>query len=281
MSIYVKTGSALTHLQNILDRNTTSYQKTLDQLSSGNKYTSVGDNPIDVCKSAKLQVRIDSNSKASANVNVGQNMLSMTEGYHDTIVSNIERIRDLSVQAASGTYASDSINAILIEIKGRLDYIDKISSSASFAGVGLLDGSSSSVFLQIGPNTDSTMNVGESLIDTHTTALGIDLGAATADTWTGADAQAYLTRLDTATGTLTGANAKIGGYMNRLDSVSESLSKLNDNLTETKSTITDTNVATATADMVKYQILQNASVNILVQANQISSMALQLLKYVK
>jgi len=278
MSIYVKSGSALTYLQSILNGNTNSYQKTLDQLSSGNKYTSVGDNPIDVCESARLQVRIDSNATASANVNVGQNMLSMTEGYHSTIISNIERIRDLSVQAANGTYASDSIGAILTEIKGRLDYIDKISSSANFTGVGLLDGSSSSIFLQIGPASDSTMKVGESLIDTHTAALGIDLGSVTADTWTGADAQAYLDHLDTATNTLTNADAKIGGYMNRLDSVSQSLTTMNDNLTETKSTITDTETAETTADMVKYQILQQASASILVQANQIPSMALELLK---
>lgn len=278
MSIYVKSGSALTYLQSILDNHTTSYQKNMEQLSSGNKYTSVGDNPIDVCESAKLQVRIDSNTKAKSNIDVGKQVLSMAEGYHETITSNIQRIRELSVQAANGTYTSDSIAGILSEIQKRLEYIDKISTSTNFDGVGLLDGSSSSIFLQIGPFSDSTMTVGDSLIDTHSAALGIDLTGVTAATWTQTDAQTYIDNLDNATQALTDSDAKIGGYLSRLDAVSQSLTKMSDNLAANKSTITDTDVAASTADMVKYQILQNASANILVQANQIPAMALSLLK---
>jgi len=278
MSLYVKSGSTSTYLQSILNKNTDSYQKTMEQLSSGNKYTSVGDNPIDVCESAKLQVRIDSNTQATSNVNIGQDMLSMTEDSHATISSNIQRIRDLSVEAASGTYSSDDIGAILKEIKGRLENIDKMSSTTDFAGVGLLDGSSSSIFLQIGANTSSTMDVGDAFIDTHSTALGIGLDSTvTADTWTSEDAKAYLTNLDNATSTLSSADAKIGGYINRLDSVSQSLTKMNDNLTDNKSNISDTDTAAACADMVKYQILQEVSASILTQANQIPALALELL----
>lgn len=277
MSIYVKSGSALTYLQSTLGENTTSYQKTLDQLSSGNKYTSVGDNPINVCQSAKIQVRIDSNTQAEKNINIGKNVLSMAEGYHDTITSNLQRIRDLTVEAANGTYASDSIGAILTEIQKRLDYIDQISTSVNFDGVKLLDGSSSSIFLQVGPYSDSTMNIGEALISTNTAALGINLSSVTVDTWTNTDAQAYLDRLDSATGKLLDSDMKIGGYLNRLDSVASSLGKMNDKLTLNKSAITDTDVAESTADMVKFQILQEASASILTQANQVSSLALQLL----
>lgn len=278
MSIYIKAGSAITYLQSILNNNTNSYQRNMEQLSSGNKYTKVGENPINVCESAKLQVRIDSNNQAVDNINVGQSMLSMTEGYHNTIISNIQRIRDLSQQAANGTYGSDSIDNILNEIRGRLEYIDKISGSASFDGVGLLDGTSSSIFLQIGANTESTMSVGDALIDTHTSTLGIDLSpTVTGNTWTHEDAQSYLENLDDASQTLLDADAKIGGYLNRLDTASQSLSEMNDNLTENKSIITDTDVAAATAEMVKNQILQEASASVLLQANQVSSWALQLL----
>lgn len=278
MSIYVKSGSALTYLQSTLNTNTTSYQRTIDQLSSGNKYTSVGDNPINVCQSAKIQVRIDSNTQAANNVEIGKNVLSMAEGYHNTITDNLQRIRDLTMQAANGTYASDSIGAILTEIHDRLDYIDKISSSVNFDGVKLLDGSSSSIFLQIGPYSDSTMNIGEALIDTHPTMLGIDLGSVTADTWTNTDAQSYLDRIDAAARRLINSDVKIGGYLNRLDSVAQSLQKMNDNLTLNKSAITDTDIAESTAEMVKFQILQEASASILTQANQIPAMALGLLK---
>lgn len=278
MSIYIKAGSAITYLQSILNNNTNAYQKNLEQISSGNKYTKVGENPINVCESVKLQVKIDSNNQASDNISVGQSMLSMTEGYHSTIIANIQRIRDLSQQAANGTYGSDNIDAILSEIKGRLGYINKISSTASFDGVGLLDGSSSSIFLQIGSVTDATMDVGDALIDTHTANLGIDLPpTVTGANWDETQVRSYLTSLDNASQSMLDADAKIGGYLNRLDAASLSLSKMNDNLTENKSIITDTDVAAATADMVKNQILQEASASVLLQANQVSSWALQLL----
>lgn len=210
MSIYIKAGSAITYLQSILDNNTNAYQKNMEQISSGNKYTKVGENPISVCESVKLQVKIDSNNQASDNISVGQSMLSMTEGYHNTIISNIQRIRDLSQQAANGTYGSDNIDAILSEIKGRLGYINKISSTASFDGVGLLDGSSSSIFLQIGSVTDATMDVGDALIDTHTANLGIDLPpTVTGANWDETQVRSYLNSLDNASQAMLDADAKI------------------------------------------------------------------------
>ena len=277
MSIYIKTGSALTYLQSILSGQTTSYQKSLEQLSSGNKYTSVGDNPIEVCESAKLQVKINSNKQASANVDIGKDMLSSTESYQNTILSNIQRIRDLSVQAASETYTTTDKDAILSEIKARLNFIDNTSSSANFDGVKLMDGSSSATFLQIGSNSSAIMPIGDALIDTHANALGIDLPGVTGANWTTANIKTYITNLDTATDTLLAAGAKIGGYLNRLDTASQNITKMNENLIENKSVISDTDTAKACADLVKYQILQQGSASILTQANQASSWALQLL----
>ena len=277
MSIYIKSGSALPYLQSILNGQTTSYQKSLEQLSSGNKYTSVGDNPIEVCESAKLQVRINSNKQASDNVSIGKDMLSSTENYQDIMLSNIQRIRDLTVQAASETYTATDKDAILSEIKARLNFIDSTSTSANFDGVKLMDGSSSATFLQIGSNSDATMPIGDALIDTHANALGIDLPGVTGATWTTADIQTYIGNLDTATDTLLAAGAKIGGYLNRLDTASQTLTKMNENLIENKSVISDTDTAKACADLVRYQILQQGSASILVQANQAASWALQLL----
>lgn len=278
MSIYVKSGSALTYIQSVLNDHTDSYQKSMERLSSGNKYASVGENPVNVCTSAKLQVKIDSNSQALDNVNLGQDMLSMTEGYQTEIMSNIQRIRDLSLQAANGTYDDANKDAILSEIRARLTYIDKISTSANFNGVGLLDGSSSNIFLQIGPNSDATIDIGDALIDTHTTALGIDLPPTiTGANWTPTDITNYLDSLDTATDTLLDSRVQIAGYSSRLEAVSQSLTTMNDNMIQNKSAITDTDTAKECADMVRYQIMQEATASILVQANQASSLALQLL----
>lgn len=280
MSIYAKSGSTFTYLQSILDTHTALYQKSMDQLSSGNKYPSVGDNPMLVCESAKLQVKIDANSKASDNVNVGKDMLSMAEEYQGNIMSQIQTIRDDCIQISNGTYKDDDKDLILKDIRTRLSYIDDTASSTNFNKINILDGSASNVFFQVGPITDATMNVGSALIDVHPAALDIDLDPSiTGSNWSLTDIGNYMDKLDTATTTLLGTRAKLGGYLNRLDSLSDILTNMNDNLVNNKSVISDTDTAEASADLVKYQILQQASSSILAQANQVPTWALQLLKH--
>lgn len=278
MSIYIKAGSTITHLQDILARQTTSYQKSMEQISSGNKYTSVADDPISVCESAKLAVKISSNEQAASNVEVSKNMLTMAEEYQEDISSNLMRIRDLCIQAANEAYSSDDKDLILKELRARLNYIDSTADTANFNGINLLNGDSADIFLQIGASSDATMDVGDALIDVHTDALGIYLDdSVTGKTWTNEDIQSYINSIDAATTTLLGTNAKLGGYLNRLDFVSGTLANMGANLVENKSLISDTDVAEASADMVRYQIMQEASASILMQANQVPSWALQLL----
>lgn len=278
MTMNVNPGSALTYLQSFLDSHTTSYQKTMDQLSSGTKFTSVGDDPVDVCETAKLTVEINANSQASANVDLGKDMLSMAEGTQEDIISNLERIRDLCVQASNGTYSSNDKDAILEEIRARLSYVDGAANSTNFNGINIADGSNSSLSLQIGTNSNATMNIGNALIDVHTTALGINIDSSvTGATWTNDDMNNYVKQIDTATNKLLDTCAQIGGYMNRLDTVSDTLNNMKNNLTSNKSIISDTDTAAASADLVKYQILQQASVSILAQANQVPTWALALL----
>lgn len=278
MSIYIKFGSVSTYLQSILERQTTSYQKSMDQLSSGNKYNSVGDNPISVCTSAKLGVKISANDMAASNVKVGENMLTMAEESQDNVISNLERIRDLCVQAATGTYTSEDKEGLLKELRARLSYIDSAAESTNFNTINLMDGSGSSIFLQIGVSSDATMDVGDALIDVHPETLNIDLDdTVTGETWTTDDIKTYMDSVDNAVDTLLASRAKLGGYLNRLDFVSGTLSVMGDNLAENKSLISDADVAESSADMVRYQILQEASASILTQANQVPSWALKLL----
>lgn len=279
MSIHISQGSALTYLRSMLDDHTTSYQKSMEQLSSGKKYTTVGDDPISVCESAKLDVKINANDRASSNIGVGQDMLTMAQDDQLNFVSNIERIRALCVQASNGTYTSDDKDLILKEIRARLNFIDDSADSTNFNDIYLLDGSAQGTFLQIGTNANNKMDVGDALIDAHTAALGIDLpGSVTGANWTNQDIGDYIDNLDTATVTLLNANAKIGGYLNRLDFASSTLTSMNNNLTENKSIISDADAAEASADMVRYQVLQQASVSVLAQANQVPTLALKLLE---
>lgn len=277
-SLNAVTGSTLNQLQSYLNDHSTSYQKTMEQLSSGEKYTSMKDNPFEVSKSVKLSVQINTNDRASSNVAIGQDVLSLAADSENSVVDNISRIHDLCLQISNGTYSSQDKDAILEEIKSRLSYIDTVSSTTKFNGKNLLDGSSSSMTLQVGSKSTNTLSVGDALMDVSTTALGINLNSVTsADTWTTTDINTYMDQLDKASNELINSSSKIGAYQNRLSTISQSLSSMNTDLTQKKSDIMDVDVAAATSDLVKYQILQEYSVNILTQANNISSLALNLL----
>lgn len=273
-----KLGSTMTHLLNYLNEHTTSYQKTMEQLASGNKYSSINDAPVEVSESIKLAVQIQTNKRADSNIQLGQDMLSMTEQYQEDNVSNINRIRDLCMQALNGSYTATDKDAMLNEIRARLAYMDQTANNANFDGIHLLDGSASPMNLQIGTTSNDTMNVSAAFIDSHTTALGINLpGTVTGANWTNAQINAYVNNLDTASNTLIGVCTQIGGYMNRLTSVSDTLDATNTNLSEKKSVIADADVAASSAKLVQYQIAQQASVSIYAQTNQMSSLALTLL----
>lgn len=281
MSMYITSGMASVYIQNTLNINTTGYQKSMEQLSSGSRFTSVGDDPIGVSKTAKVAKQISSNTQAMANVKVGDDLLTMTEAAQNDIIENLVRIRDLCVQAANGSYTPANKDAILIEIRARLDYVNNAASSTNFNGRNLLDGSNPNLSLQIGVNSSNTLNVGSALIDARPAALGgdITLGpAVTGATWTNPVVNAYISKIDAAITQLTNAGVKIGGFRNRLDMSTNTLTSMDDNLKEKKSLISDADVAKSSADLLKYQILQEASINILTQANQVPAWAFSLLR---
>lgn len=280
MTIQSTAGSALTYLQSYLSQHTSSYNKSMDQLSSGNKNPNFGDNPVEVSKSAKFSVGISANNRASDNVNLGKDLLSTAETTQETIVSNVGRIRDLCVQAANGTYTASDKDAIILEIKSRLEYIDSTADTTKFNGIKLMDGSANALTLQIGTNSDAIMDVGDGLINVHTNAAGLDIAlpaGTTGATWTTAAIGTYMDKLDAATTRLITASDTLGAYQNRLDFASDTLNSMNQNLTSAKSQVTDTDTAEVSANLVRYQVLQQASVSILAQANQIPAMALALL----
>lgn len=279
MSLSSLTSSTMGRLQNYLDIHTNDYQDTMDKLSTGNKYTNTKDNPVAVCDSAKLAVKINTNNTANSNVELGNDVLTLAEESQGTIISSLTRINDLCVQILNDAYSTDDKNSILEEIKARLDSIDSLANGTAFNDIKLLDGSADSLTLQVGTRSNDTIVVGSALIDATTEGLDINLDDVhSIDDWPTEDIQDYKTKLETATGTLINSSSKLGAYQNRLTFVSDTLTSVNNNLTQKKSVISDADVAEESANLIKYQILQQASVSIFTQANQVSSMALSLIQ---
>ncbi len=288
MAIVVNTNVASLIAQNNLAKNNTALEKTLQKLSSGSKINSAKDDAAGLSIAESLKTQISGNKKVTQNAQDGQNLLAVAEGNMVTAVSNLQRIYELCLQAANGTYNESAKDTILMEIKERLDSVQNISLSANFNGIQLLGQpeagkTTKHLILQVGIGSDKSINtidVGDSLIDVTISTLGGDIRISAGQSganWSIDEILKYMPKINTAIDTITNGRSKIGAYGNRLESIVDNLAVMNENLEQSKSRILDTDIAESSSDMVKYQILQQSSAAVLMQANQTPALALQLL----
>jgi len=280
MSVVVNNNIASLIAQRNLNSNTDNLVKSIERMSSGYRINHAADDAAGLSISENLRAQIRGNAKAMNNIQDGINMLTIAEGGLSVIGENIQRIRELCVQAANETNATSEKNAILSEIDARILDINRIASSAQFNGISLLDGTLSSAKLQVGANSVASINV----IDISTvlsnasdaSTIGISLTASGA-TWSGDNIRSYLDSLDAGLTTINNRRSQLGAYQNRLESALENLNIMNENLRASESRIRDLDVAEESANMAKQQILQQASASVLAQANRIQQIALPLI----
>ena len=282
MSVVVNTNLSSAMVQRNLSRATLELGKTMQKLSTGMKINSAGDDAAGLSLSEKLKSHIDSSEITKQNALSGINMLQVAEGDLSVIQNNLQRMRDLSIQAANGVYSSSERKFIDQEFQQRVKEIDRISTSSQFSDLFLLNGSlgtaGTGLKLQIGtyatPATTNTIDISSSFVTTNTLALGLS----TAKVTTVATALSAITSLDAAITTISSRRSLIGANINRLQSTIERIDTRKENLQASYSTIRDTDVAKETANLSKQQVLQQSGAMLLKQANQSTQIALQLLQ---
>ncbi len=280
MSITVNTNMQALRIQANLTTATNKMNIAMERMSSGSRINKASDDAAGYAVSTKLTARISCSKVASDNTQMGQDLLASAEGSLDVIQSNLSRIRELVEQASNGTYSTDDLSGIAAEVSARMSQIDSLSTSASFNGKKLLDGSSSTgITLQVGTQSTDTLQLsGDIFARVSTSSLSI---SGLSGVITGGDVSeisAYLATLDSAINTVTNRITAIGAASNRLDAVAESLEVQQTNLSSALSTIKDADVAEESASYVQQQILQSASASLLVQANSAPQIALELIK---
>lgn len=285
MGITVNTNMQALRIQQNLDKATSRMNTSMERMASGSKINSAKDDAAGLAVSTTLKNTISSSKVASSNVHIGSDMLSSVEGTLNVISENLGRIRDLTEQAANGTYSSDDLTAIASEVSKRIDMIDKLANSTSFNGIKLLDGSATAGFtVQIGTGSDTSVDqltlessifaeVDLSSLDDATTGL-----AATIEAGVSADTAEFLATIDTVVKDLTTRVTSIGAAQNQLAAVADGLTVQQQNLTSALSTIKDADIAEESAAYVQQQILQSASASLLIQANSAPQIALTLIK---
>ena len=286
MSIVVNNNIASLIAQRNLSTNSGNLVKSIERLSSGFRINRASDDAAGLSISENLRGQIRGNKQAINNIQDGINLLQIAESSLSVINENIQRIRELAVQAANDTNSSVEKDAILCEVNARLADIDRIAKATKFNNIKLLDGTASAV-LQVGADSELSTNTIEienavlsratvSCIGTSASANGLAL-TATGANWSSNGIRLYMDVLDAALSDITTRRSNLGAYQNRLESALENLTIMNENIQNAESRVRDLDVAKETANMTKYQILQQASASVLAQANALPQVALKLL----
>ncbi|HSA05897.1 MAG TPA: flagellin [Candidatus Gastranaerophilales bacterium] len=283
MSIIINTNVSSILVQRSLSTSTHNIQSSLEKLSTGYRINKAADDAAGLSISESLKAQARGSQVAAANAQTGINLLQTAEGDLAIIQENLQRIRDLAIQAANGTNGSAERTAIQAEVQQRVTEIDRLADSSAFNGIKLLDGSATSdLKIQIGANSNPSLNSigitsGENPLESASaSSLGMTTALATAFGNTGA-AASFITQIDDAISNVSSRRSTIGSIQNRLESAIQSLNIQYENMSASESRIRDVDVADEAAKLTKNQILQQASASLLAQANQAPSIALSLI----
>lgn len=242
---------------------------SLERLATGYRINRAADDAAGLSISETLITQIRGYEQSVRNAQDGYSMLSVAEGATATISENLQRIRELTVQAGNDTLGSSERDAISQEINQRLEDIDRIADSTTFGQVHLLNDTAPTTFnLQIGPNgtSNDVLDVAPALGDAASTALGLTQPG-NVDLSDGTTARQFLDDVDAAISSLNSRRSTLGAMMNRLDSVVDNLSTSAMNVAAANSRIRDTDIASETSRYIRNQLLQQFDVSLMAQVN--------------
>ena len=276
----VLTNTASLQAQRNLASSQSALSGAIGRLSSGMRINSAADDAAGLGISENLQADVQSLGQAQRNTNDGISMSQVAEGSMNDMQNIVSRMRELAVQSSNSTLGSAERGYIQTEYTQLSSEINRISGVTSFNGQNLLDGTASAgLTFQVGINNTSNDRIALSITKLTTSTLGSSsLHIASASLSTVTNAQAAIGTFDKAMQQLSQARAKLGATQNRMQVTVSNLSVTSDNLTAANSQIRDVDIASETSEMSKDQILSQAGLAVLSQANQIPQAALTLLR---
>jgi flagellin len=241
------------------------------RLSSGLRIAAAADDAAGLGISERMRAQVRSLQQAGRNASDGISLVQTAEGTLNELNSNLVRMRELAIQASNGTLNDGDRAVINTEFTNLIEEIDRVANQATFNGVSLFDGTTTTLTFQVGAEAGETIDV--TLEDLSSATLGIST-----DVLTATSAQAALDLIDTAVDTVSSLRGDLGAAQNRLSSTVRSIANAAENLTAAESRIRDVDVAAETADLTRNSILQQAAVSVLAQANVQPQIALSLLQ---
>lgn len=276
MALGINTNIASLNAQNNLSQSQSLSNQALERLSSGLRINSAKDDAAGLAISTRLDSQVRGMNVAQRNASDAISMIQTAEGALDEVVNNLQRMRELAVQASNGSNGTKEIGMIKEEITARSAEISRVIEATSFNGQNLLDGSAGStgtVTFQVGAGgtAEAFDRIDVSFKDMSTDAIPTDLAVET-------DAAAVITAIDTAVENVSTHRSTLGAAQNRMESVTNTLATSVENASASQSRILDADFAAESAKMAKSNVLQQAGISVLAQANARPNQVLSLLQ---
>jgi flagellin len=270
--------------QNNLQKSQSALGSAIERLSSGMRINSAKDDAAGQAIANRFTAQVRGLTQAARNANDGISIAQTTEGSLNEINNNLQRIRELAVQAYNGTNSADDITSINAEIKQRFDEIERVATKTEFNGTNVLDGSAASgIAIQVGARDGDTITItgtdatvatllsGSSSISSTGLATTVSGGVTVVTSGALAEIDAAIKQVDT-------MRSDLGAIQNRFQSTIANLNNTVTNLSAARSRIEDADYAVEVSNMTRAQILQQAGTSVLAQANQVPQTVLSLLR---
>lgn len=271
----VNTNMASANALNKLGKTTAKLKTSFERISSGLRINKASDDAAGLGMAENLDAAGKSLRQAMRNANDGVSVIEVAEGATNEVGNVIKRMRELAVQSSSETLDNTERAYIDDEFTQLAGEVDRIAAVTEFNGVQLSDGTATSLNVQVGINDSANDRIAITLGDLRATTLGVD--ATAIDLSSAAGAQAALTDLDAALDMVNGYRSDFGASQNRLESSIRNLGTYTESIQGAESRIRDADYAYETAEMSKLQIMAQAGVAVLGQANQLGQSALRLI----
>jgi flagellin len=276
MGLRISTNVAALNAQKNLQFTQAGMNKSLARMSSGFRINQAADDAAGLAISENLKAQVRGLRQASRNANDGISLVQVAEGGLNEVSNMLIRLRELSVQAASDTIGDTERKFIDVEYQQLKSEIQRIAEVTTFNGRDLLNGTGGIIDIQVGTNNDAfkdRISFNASAANSSVEALGVFA----AGTGTKEGAQASIDMVDRAIVSVNAIRANFGAMQNRLSSTSANLAVADENLSAANSRIRDADIATESSELMRNNILMQAGVSVLAQANNAPQAALKLL----
>ena len=275
MALSINTNVASLNAQRNLGASQSNLGTAMQRLSSGMRINSAKDDAAGLAISNRMTSQVRGLNQAVRNANDGISLAQTAEGALQETTNLLQRMRELAVQSSNGTNTTEDQKSLDAEFQQLITEIDRIATDTSFNNQVLLaggfSGASNAMVFQIG--ADAAQTIAVEIAGAGATALSVNA----LNVLDFSAAQSAITQIDSAIGTVDVSRGDLGAVQNRLESTIANLQNVSENVSAARCRILDADIAQETSSMTKYNILQQAGVSILAQANQAPQLALSLL----